>query len=243
MLGGCSGKSYESLSAPGTKRGRISEQPRAHLVNVVGKSPASPPIADRGASLHSERRMRRILLARHGETAWNAIGKLQGHTDIALNEAGRVQARALAAKVMRLEIGAIVTSDLGRARETGEIIAAALGLAAPRVEPALRERRFGVFEGLTRDECMTQHPDAWRAWLAQTGAPPGGEEREAAVERMRRSLARIAEGDGRPVLVVSHGGVMRLWLMQVLGTTVPLIGNGATYLIDHEPARVHAAPW
>jgi broad specificity phosphatase PhoE len=177
--------------------------------------------------------MRRIFLTRHGETAWNALGKLQGHTDIALNEAGRAQARALAERVRGHEIGAVVTSDLCRARETGEIVATTLGLAAPVIEPALRERQFGVFEGLTRDECESQHPEAWRAWLAQTGSPPGGEDRELAVERMRTVLARLADGDGPPVLAVSHGGVMRLWLMKLLGSSVPLIGNGTTYLIEH----------
>ena len=189
--------------------------------------------------------MRRILLTRHGETEWNALGKLQGHTDIVLNEAGRAQARALAERIRPLGLGAVVTSDLLRARETGEIVAAALGLAAPEIDHALRERRFGVFEGLTRDECESRHPDAWRAWLAQTGSPPGGEERELAVERMAAALARIAAADGPPVLVVSHGGVMRLWLMHLLGATVPLIGNGATYVVDHDGARATAelAAW
>jgi probable phosphoglycerate mutase len=114
--------------------------------------------------------MRRILLARHGETAWNALGRLQGHTDIPLNETGRAQARALADGVAAAGIAAVVTSDLARARETGEIVAAALGLAAPVIEPGLRERRFGVFEGLTRDECATHHPEAWRAWEPPSAA-------------------------------------------------------------------------
>lgn len=186
--------------------------------------------------------MRRILLTRHGETEWNALGKLQGHTDIVLNEAGRAQARALAARVRPLGLGAVVTSDLARARETGEIVATTLGLAAPEIDHALRERRFGVFEGLTRDECASQHPDAWRAWVAQTGSPPGGEERELAVERIAGALARIAAVAGAPVLVVSHGGVMRLWLMHLLGASVPLIGNGTTYVVDHDGTRVHAEP-
>jgi probable phosphoglycerate mutase len=185
--------------------------------------------------------MRTILLARHGETEWNALGKLQGHTDIALNETGRAQARALAGTVTATSrIAAVMTSDLVRARETGEIVATVLGLATPAIEPALRERRFGVFEGLTRDECATRHPDAWQAWQAQTGTPPGGEAREVAVARMAQALARIAAADGDPVLVVSHGGVMRLWLMHVLGTTVPMIGNGTTYLVDHDPTAVRA---
>lgn len=174
----------------------------------------------------------RIVIARHGQTAWNALGKLQGHTDIELDETGRGQARELAKLVRTMSIASVWSSDLCRARETGEIVASALGLVAPRVEPELRERRFGVFEGLTRDECASRHPDAWRAWLDHTAAPPGGEPREDAVARMDRALRRVASFDG-PALVVSHGGVMRLWLMDVLAHTVPLIKNGTIYVVEY----------
>jgi len=184
--------------------------------------------------------MRRILLARHGETAWNALGKLQGHTDIPLNDAGRDQARALASGFGDAGLTAVWTSDLSRARETGEIVAAALGLAAPVMDPELRERRFGVFEGLTRHECATQHPEVWRAWLAQTGTPPGGEPRAEAAARLGRALDRIAATDGGPALVISHGAVMRLWLMEVLGTTIPLVPNGTTYVVEHDAGGVRA---
>jgi broad specificity phosphatase PhoE len=186
--------------------------------------------------------MRRMLLARHGETSWNALGRLQGHTDIELNATGREQARSLAAEIAGTGVRTVWTSDLARARQTGEIIATALGLAAPRTEPELRERAFGVFEGLTRDECASQHPDAWQAWLAQTGAPPGGEPREAAVVRMARALERIAAREEGPALVVSHGGVMRLWLMDLLGVTVPLIANGTTFVVEHDGTRFSATP-
>ena len=113
-------------------------------------------------------------------------------------------------------------------------MATALGLDVPRVEPELRERRFGVFEGLTRDEISVRHPEAWRAWLATTQAPPGGEHVPDAVARLTRVLRRIAEDGRGPVLVISHGGVMRLWLMNLLATTIPLIANGTTYLVDHD---------
>jgi probable phosphoglycerate mutase len=148
-----------------------------------------------------------------------------------------VQARALAAGVAGTGIEAIVTSDLVRARETGEIVAATLGLGAPAIEPALRERRFGVFEGLTREECAARHPEAWRAWQERTGAPEGAEPQLVAVERIGGALARIAAGEGGPVLVVSHGGVMRLWLMDVLGQAVPLIANVALYPVEHDGER------
>lgn len=187
--------------------------------------------------------MRRILLARHGETAWNALGKLQGHTDIALNDVGRDQARALAASFRDAGITAIWTSDLSRARETGEIIADLLGLAAPTVDPELRERQFGVFEGLTRHECAAQHPEAWQLWLAQTGTPPGGESRGDAAARLGRALRRIAATaatEGGPALTVSHGAVMRLYLIDLLGTSVPVMANGTTYVVEHDGAEVRA---
>lgn len=179
-------------------------------------------------------------MTRHGQTAWNALGRLQGHTDIPLDDTGRAQARALAAALASSELAAVWTSDLGRARETGAIIAAALGLGEPQVDPELRERQFGVFEGLTREQCEAQHPDAWRAWVAQTGSPPGGEAREAAAARLGRALARIAGADGGPALVISHGGVMRLWLIELHGPSVPLIKNGATYVVDHDGAAFRA---
>ena len=78
-----------------------------------------------------------------------------------------------------------------------------------------------------------------------TGAPPGGEERPLAVARLAGALSRIAAVAGGPVLVVSHGGVMRLWLMTILGAAVPLIGNGETYLVEGSGAdgRFHARRW
>ena len=184
--------------------------------------------------------MRRILLARHGQTSWNALGRLQGHTDIELNDVGREQARELAARLASAELTAVWASDLARARQTGEIDAAALGLAPPTVDPDLRERHYGVFEGLSRDECTAQHPEAWQDWVAQKGAPPGGETRPDAAARMARALDRIAASSGGPVLVVSHGGVMRLWLMNVLGPSVPIVANGMTFVIDRDGAGVRA---
>jgi broad specificity phosphatase PhoE len=191
-------------------------------------------------------RSRRILLARHGETAWNALGRLQGHTDIELNEVGRAQARTLAATVAQLQISAVWTSDLARARQTGEIIARALGLGSPQIDLELRERRFGVFEGLTREQCARRHPEAWRAWIERATAPPGGESREASVERLGRALVRIAERAEGPVLVISHGGVMRQWLSEILGTAMPPIANATVYALEHERGAFRPAsgtPW
>lgn len=183
--------------------------------------------------------MKRILLVRHGQTAWNAAGRLQGHTDIELDATGRDQALALAKTLGDAGVTRVWSSDLLRARQTATIIAEQLGLSPPAIDAQLRERKFGVFEGLTRDECAANHPDAWREWIAQTGHPPGGEPREEATARLQRALSRVL-ADGT-TLVVSHGGVMRLWLMELLGTTIPLVGNATTYLLDHDGTAFRAA--
>ena len=185
--------------------------------------------------------MRRILLARHGETAWNVARRLQGHVDIPLNDVGRDQARGLAARLDGAGITAVWTSDLVRARETGAIVADALALAAPGADPELRERHYGIFEGLTRDECLARDRDAWTNWVWETGAPPGGEPGTDATARLARALHRIAASDGGPVLVVSHGAVMRLFLMSVLGAPVPVIANATAYVVEHDAAGIRAS--
>lgn len=181
--------------------------------------------------------MRRLYLARHGETEWNAIGRLQGHTDIPLNEQGRVQALALAAALVGEGIASVVTSDLARAHETGAIVARTLGLAGPHIVPALRERGFGVFEGLTREQCLAQYPVAWRAWLDQRDVPEGAESLEDATLRMHRALETLVEDEGGPALVVSHGGIMRLWLIDVLREPIAPLHNGVTYVVERSGRR------
>ncbi len=181
--------------------------------------------------------MSRVLLVRHGQTAWNALGRLQGHTDIELDDTGREQARSLVAAVKTRDIAAVWTSDLARARQTGEIIAAELGLPPPSIDVELRERRFGVFEGLTRDECAAQFPEAWKAWLDRTGTPQGAETREVVLARMTRALNRVVVATQGTALVVTHGGVMRTWLMEHLGATVGPIMNGSLHAVDHDGTR------
>jgi broad specificity phosphatase PhoE len=188
--------------------------------------------------------MPRLYLARHGETDWNAGGKLQGHTDVPLNLAGRDQAGLLARKLKDERLGSVTTSDLSRAKETGALVASTLGITTLEVDADLRERRFGIFEGLTRDECASGHPAAWRAWLERAEAPPGGEARELVVARVTRAMLRIAARAAEsPALVVSHGGAMRLWLIDLLSAPVPLIGNGAVYVVELDGQRFRAAEW
>jgi probable phosphoglycerate mutase len=186
--------------------------------------------------------MPRILLARHGETAWNAAGRLQGHTDIPLNDAGRAQARALAAQLRGHAIARVVTSDLARAHETGAIIATELGLPAPLVEPELRERRFGIFEGLTRDEIIARYPESWSHWKQAVAAPEGGEPHADSVARISRAMHRLWAQLADTALVISHGGVMRLWLSDLMGAQLPGITNGATFVVEHDGTVFRARP-
>ncbi len=155
-------------------------------------------------------RLRHVFLARHGQTDWNAAGRWQGHTDVPLNETGRAQARALAERLRGEGIAAIASSDLARARRTAEIVAHVLGLQVDLVDPDLRERRFGIFEGLTLRECEQRHPEEWARYAADPGlGPPDGESRSALLERLRRAVHRVADRLAPPPLVVTHGGAMR----------------------------------
>jgi probable phosphoglycerate mutase len=179
--------------------------------------------------------VRRILyLARHGETSWNREGRWQGHTDIALNETGLGQARALGELLHGRDIGRVHSSDLLRARQTAEAAAAILGVAELVIDADLRERSFGIFEGLTRSECEERHPDHWTSYRADPRcAPPGAESQEALAERMHaavgRALARRHDADDAPVLVVSHGGSIRALLARATGTMPPPLENVAVF--------------
>jgi broad specificity phosphatase PhoE len=144
-----------------------------------------------------------LLLARHGETDWNRERRWQGHADTELNDVGRAQARALAGELAAQPPDAVYTSDLSRARETAQIVAAELGLPVV-VDPRLREVDVGSWSGLTSTEISERFP----------GAARPGETNEALGERVVAALCDIAAAhDGGTVLVLTHGGAMRAaWL-------------------------------
>src|ERR1019366_1741101 len=129
------------------------------------------------------RTCRLVFMTRRGETDWNVEGRWQGHTDTPLNENGRAQARAVAEALRSEGVPAIVSSDLARAHETAQIIGASLGIAVAYVDADLRERMFGVFEGLTRAECERLHPEAWRAWIEEQRPASGVESPETVAAR------------------------------------------------------------
>jgi broad specificity phosphatase PhoE len=167
-----------------------------------------------------------LLLVRHGETDWNAEGRLQGHTDRPLSDYGREQARRLAADLEAEDLEAIYASDLARARETAEIAGERLGLPVV-LDPDLREKDWGNWEGLTSVE--------------RDRVEFAGESTEAHQERMLHALRRIAERHpaGR-VLVVTHGGSMRRVQSTVLGLALPVVENCGRWLCAWDDGALRA---
>jgi probable phosphoglycerate mutase len=152
----------------------------------------------------------RIVALRHGQTAWNLATRIQGQLDIGLDEAGREQARRVALALQREALDAVYASDLQRAADTARAVAERCRLAL-QTEPALRERAFGTFEGLTWAEVEQHHAGASRRWRKRDPAfgPPGGETLQVFVERAVGALAAIAvRHRGQHIAIVTHGGVL-----------------------------------
>lgn len=151
-----------------------------------------------------------LLLIRHGETAWNAEHRIQGQLDIPMSPLGMLQAARLAECLSSEPVDAVYSSELSRAWLTAAPLAARLGLDVI-AEPRLRERSFGVFEGLTLDEIAARHPAEFAQWRARDLAwrPEGGESGQQLIERVLSAVADIvARHCGRTVALVSHGGVL-----------------------------------
>ena len=148
-----------------------------------------------------------LVLIRHGETVWNSERRMQGQRNSALSERGRAQARALAMRLRNEPFDVLYSSDLDRARETAEAIAAATGHEI-RIDPRLRERCFGIFEGLTRDEMKERHPEEYARFRARDPdyCMPGGESARTFHERCMAVLHEIvAKHTERRIVVVAHG--------------------------------------
>ncbi|MFZ4652414.1 MAG: histidine phosphatase family protein [Rubrivivax sp.] len=151
-----------------------------------------------------------ILAIRHGQTDWNAHGRIQGHLDIGLNDAGREQARRLGDALLGQDVAAVYSSDLQRARETAAEVSRATG-AGVVLEPALRERAFGVFEGLTHTEIEQRWPEEVRRWRQRDPAfaAQGGETLVEFHARCVGAAQRLAGAHrGEVIALVAHGGVM-----------------------------------
>jgi broad specificity phosphatase PhoE len=153
------------------------------------------------------------VLWRHGQTMWNAEHRFQGQTDIPLDETGEAQAEYAAQRLATLRPTAIFASDLSRAQQTAAPLARLTGLPVTS-DKALRERSGGDWEGLTDAEINERYPAERAAW-----DPPNGESTAAVADRMSAALTRVADTveAGQLVVVVSHGGALRIGMERLLG--------------------------
>lgn len=164
---------------------------------------------------------RRLLLIRHGQTTYNATGRMQGHLDTELSEVGYAQARAAAELLEDKEITAIVASDLIRARDTADVIGRQLGIEVG-VDKRLRETHLGDWQGMTSAEVDEQYPGARALWRHDpTWAPPQGESRVDVARRARpvidELMRELPDWDEGAVLVVAHGGAISALTCHLLG--------------------------
>ena len=167
-----------------------------------------------------------FALVRHGQTDWNAERRLQGSTDIPLNDVGRGQARDAVAVLAPYEWDAIVSSPLSRAAETADLIAEGLGLEVVRRVPELTERSFGPAEGMQAGPEL----DALRV----PGGFQGAESEEEAAERGLAALEALAEEfRGQRLLVVTHGTLLRVSLSRAIGRTLTSVDNAVLNLAHH----------
>jgi broad specificity phosphatase PhoE len=167
--------------------------------------------------------MTELYLVRHGETEWNAARRIQGRTDIPLNDTGREQARQAAELLARRRWQGVYTSPLGRAHETARIIAERLGLDGVTDIDALVERDYGEAEGMGFDEIEALYPEGVRA--------PGQETRDEVAARVVPALLQLAERHpGERLVIVSHGGAIRAVLQTAEpGTKHPRITNASVH--------------
>jgi probable phosphoglycerate mutase len=206
-----------------------------------------------------------ILLIRHGETAWNAERRLQGHLDIALNAEGERQAAALGRALAGEYIDLVVSSDLARARQTAEAIARARGgarvgadaggQAGVQTDPKLRERCYGGFEGLLYSEIAARFPLEFAAWQARNvdaELPPGENCGETFRQFFDRALSAIlghaAEHPGKTLALVAHGGVLECAYRAALGLPLETprdfkVHNASVNRFVAEEGRLRLVSW
>jgi probable phosphoglycerate mutase len=174
---------------------------------------------DTGLEKKLKMRTARLCVIRHGETAWNAEGRVQGQTDVPLSRVGEAQAAALAAALAGERFAALYASDLARVRQTAAPLARALRLA-PRLEAALRERHYGKFETLTYLEARERFPEDYARFKAKEPDYDFGSG-ESLARFSARALAAVgaiaARHAGEAVLVFTHGGVLEMVRRHALG--------------------------
>lgn len=168
-------------------------------------------------------------LLRHGQTDWNIDLRLQGTTDIAMNQIGIEQIQT-ASKHLTQGWDVVLSSPLGRARQSAEIVAAQIGISEIAIEPLLLERAFGIGEGLTYSE--------WGEKFSKLDDIPGAESKASVEQRARKMLTHIESNyAGARVLAVSHGALIRFVLSEVSAGAIPPAGerlqNASLHLLHH----------
>lgn len=192
----------------------------------------------------------RFCLVRHGETDWNGEKRIQGHIDIDLNAVGEAQARAVGTGLPAHCFAAVYSSNLLRAWRTAQLATAGLGLAvAP--EPTLRERNFGVLQGITAREASLQSPQAHRHHLART-PDYDYETGESLIHFAARVMAGLdvlaARHAGQNVLAFTHGGVLDVVYRAAAGQALDAprdfpLPNAAFNWLEHRADNWHLISW
>lgn len=189
---------------------------------------------------------RRIVLLRHGRTEWNASKRIQGQTDVGLDDVGEAQASAVAPVVARLAPTLLWSSDLARAARTAEHVAEATGLS-PTYDPRLREYHLGAWQGLTHGEVVERDPEGFARFRAgEWDEIAEAEHPKQVAERYVAALADLTDvlGQGETAVVVSHGAAIRTGLVAFLGWPLECardlraLGNCARVeLVERESGR------
>ncbi|GID32963.1 bifunctional RNase H/acid phosphatase [Paractinoplanes brasiliensis] len=181
------------------------------------------PTAPRSWAPPSLENATRLILVRHGETAYTQEGRYSGRGDIPLSEQGEAQAMAAGGRVAGLarDVTAVVSSPLTRCVRTAERISDEVGAVPVTIVDDLIEVDFGLWEGLTFAEVQERWPDEMTAWLGSTSvAPPGGESFQAAAKRVRGAMATVLSSyGGGVVVVVSHVSPIKLILRDALAAS------------------------
>ena len=164
--------------------------------------------------------LRRVVMWRHGETDYNATGRMQGHLDANLTEIGWNQARFAVPALARFDPDIVVTSDLRRATDTATVFSTASGVPL-RIDKRLRETHLGLWQGKTLTDVDAEYPGARKTWqMDPTWAPPGGETRVEVAARAAEVVADLDEGDFETALLCAHGGLISALTAQLLNLPV-----------------------
>jgi 2,3-bisphosphoglycerate-dependent phosphoglycerate mutase len=197
-----------------------------------------------------EAQVTRVVAVRHGETSWNAELRMQGQLDTVLSARGRWQAQRAAEALTGSGIDAIIASDLARAFDTAQAIARQLGLDVG-IDPGLRERCFGIFEGYSYNEIGARWPveaERWRHHDPDFG-PDEGETLRAFDARSIATATRIAAAhSGRSIAIVTHGGVLDCLYRAAAGITLEAprswaLGNAAINRLLYTPRGFTLVGW